>query len=187
MHDSSQKPIVSVGLDLSLVGTGVVILQDGRIVHQELVKSKPVGDKPTDELERIRKIVDDINKILIEIGLHYNIAVIEGLVFMVRNATALVQLSALNYMTRALLADRRIPFVIVAPTSLKKYVTGNGAAKKDVMMLETFKRWGVTMVDDNICDAYSLAQVGLALLDGNSKATNKTQEEVLAIVRKQIV
>lgn len=174
-------------MDLSLVGTGVVILQDGKLVHQELVRSKPVGDKPIDELNRIRKIVDDINKILIEVAMpYYDIAVIEGLAFMVRNATALVQLSALNYMTRALLADRRIPFVIVAPTSLKKYVTGNGAAKKDVMMLETFKRWGVTMVDDNICDGYGLAQVGLALLDGNSRATNKLQEEVLSLLRKQL-
>ena len=38
--------IIALGLDLSLVGTGVVALRDGKIVDQELIKSKPVGDKP---------------------------------------------------------------------------------------------------------------------------------------------
>jgi Holliday junction resolvasome RuvABC endonuclease subunit len=183
------KIIRSIGLDLSLVGTGVVILENGKIVAQELIKSKPVGDKPIDELERIRKIVRQINDSVSrngpyadEVGL---IAVIEGLAFMAKG-TSLVQLSALNYMTRAMLAEHYIPFVIVAPTSLKKFVTGNGASKKDVMLIETYKRWGVTILDDNVNDAYGLAQIGLALLGGNSKATNKLQGEVLSLLKKQL-
>jgi len=82
--------------------------------------------------------------------------------------------------------SNNIPFIIVAPTSLKKFITGNGAAKNDVMLMETFKRYGVTILDDNECDAYGLAQVGLALLNGNSKSTTKLQEEVLTLLKKQI-
>lgn len=181
----AKKNIISVGLDLSLTGTGIVVLNDGKIVKQQLIKSKPVPDgKPIDEVKRIRKIVEQIEVITGEYK--PTIAVIEGLAFMVRNATALVQLSALNYMTRAMLMDHNVPFVIVAPTSLKKFVTGNGAAKKDVMLIETFKRWGVTILDDNECDAYALSQVGLALLGGNSKDTTKLQEEVLTLLKKQL-
>ena len=179
------KKIISIGLDLSLTGTGVVVLEDGKIIEQQLIKSKPVPDgKPIDEVNRIRGIVNEIE--LIVNDFKPEISVIEGLAFMVRNATALVQLSALNYMTRAMLIDHKVPFIIVAPTSLKKFITSNGAAKKDVMLMETFKRYGVTILDDNECDAYGLAQVGLALLKGNSKSITKLQEEVLTLLRKQI-
>lgn len=179
------KNIKSLGLDLSLVGSGLVILKNGKLEKQKLIKSKPIlNGKPIDEVGRIRKIVEEIESIISdELP---SIAVIEGLAFMVRNATALVQLSALNYMTRAMLVDYHVPFVIVAPTSLKKFITGSGVAKKDVMLIETYKRYGVSILNDNECDAYGLAQVGLALLGGNSKTTTKLQEEVLMLLKKQL-
>lgn len=180
----SKELISSIGLDLSLVGTGVVLLENGKIIKQQLIKSKPVGNKPVNEVKRIQKIVEEIEFTIGEY--RPRIAVIEGLAFMARNSTALVQLSALNYMTRAMLMNYNIPFVIVAPTTLKKFVTGNGASKKDVMLIETFKRWGVTILDDNEADAYGLAQVGLALLGGNSKDTNQKQEEVLTLLKTQL-
>lgn len=179
------KNITSLGLDLSLVGSGLVILKNGKITKQRLIKSKPVPDgRPIDELKRIKKIVEEVESIIAE-DLP-NVAVIEGLAFMVRNATALVQLSALNYFTRSMLMDYHVPFVIVAPTSLKKFITGSGIAKKDVMLIETYKRYGVSILNDNECDAYGLAQVGLALLGGNSKTTTKLQEEVIGLLKKQL-
>lgn len=182
----AKQKIISLGLDLSLTGTGVVILEDGKFVKRHLIKSKPVGDLPLNEVRRIRKIVEEIETIVTDREETINVAVIEGLAFMVRNATALVQLSALNYMTRAMLDDYHIPFVIVAPTSLKKFVTGSGASKKDVMLIETYKRYGVSIVNDNECDSYGLAQIGLALLGGNTKETTQFQEEVLALLKKQL-
>jgi crossover junction endodeoxyribonuclease RuvC len=180
----SNELVTSMGLDLSLVGTGVVVLENGKIAEQRLIKSKPVGDKPIDEVKRIQKIVEDIE---LTVGEYRpGIVVIEGLAFMARNTTALVQLSALNYLTRAMVMNYHIPFVIVAPTSLKKYATGNGIAKKDVMLIEVYKRWGVSILDDNECDAYCLAQIGLALTGGNSKSTNQKQEEVLSLLKKQL-
>jgi len=179
--------ITSAGIDLSLTGTGLVVLTDGKIVRQHLIKSKPVGAKPVDELDRILKIVSEIREHLR--GTMVHIAVIENLAFGVRNATSLTQLAALNYFVRKMLVydcGYEIPFVLVAPTSLKKFATGSGASKKDVMLMEVFKRWGVTILDDNICDAYALAQVGLALLEGNSKNTTKIQKEVINLIKKQL-
>ena len=180
------KKIVSLGLDLSLTGTGVIVLENGKIIRRHLIKSKPAGDKPINELNRIRKIVEEIETIVDPLVHQLDIVVIEGLAFMVRNATALVQLSALNYMTRAMLSDRGLPFVIIAPTSLKKFITGNGASKKDVIMMEVYKRYGVSITNDNEADAYSLAQVGLALLGGNTKTLVKFQEEVLSLLKRQL-
>jgi len=178
------KIIKSIGIDLSLVGTGVVLLENGKLIKKRLIKSKKTGDQPVDELKRIRKIVEDVEMIISEDI--PDISVIEGMAFMARNTTALVQLAALNYMTRAILFDYNVPFVIVAPTSLKKFITGHGNAKKDVMLIETYKRYGITILDDNENDAYGLAQIGLALFGGNSKTLIKKQEEVLEVIKKQI-
>lgn len=180
----AKNSITSLGLDLSLTGTGVVILKDGKIIKQELIKSKPTGDKPIDELKRIVKIVDDISKVMCSTT--FDIAVIENLAFGVRNATSLTQLAGLNYFVRAMLYNSNTPFVLVAPTSLKKFATSNGAAKKDEMLIAVYKRWGVTILDDNINDAYCLAQLGLALLEGNIKDTTKIQKEVITLISKQI-
>jgi len=57
-----------------------------------------------------------------------------------------------------------IPFVEVSPPSLKKFVTGKGNAKKDLMLLEVYKRWDFDTGNDNEADAYGLAQFGRALL-----------------------
>ena len=179
------KSITSIGIDLSLCGTGVVLLKDGKILEQKLIKSKPVGDKPINELKRIQKIVEEIN-ILVE-KYDPNIAVIENLAFGVRNATALTQLSGLNYFTRALLAGKEIPFILVAPTSLKKFITLSGASKKDVILMEVYKRWGVTILDDNCADAYGLSQIGLTLMEANSKSIVKVQQEVINLLKKQLI
>lgn len=176
------KNSISIGLDLSLVGTGIVVLDKGQIIYQGLIKSKPVGDRPLDELKRIRKIVAEIKEV---VGKHTpDVAIIENLAFAVRSTTALTQLAALNYFTRAVLSDLDIPWYLVAPTSLKKFATGNGASKKDVMLIEVFKRWGVTILNDNENDAYCLAQVGLCLL-GHTEEVTKFQEEVVSLVKKQ--
>jgi crossover junction endodeoxyribonuclease RuvC len=178
------EKIISIGIDLSLVGTGVVIIEKDKHFQKHLIKSKPKGDRPIDEVKRIREIVEEIELILGDTT--PNVAVIEGMAFMARNTTALVQLAALNYMTRALLVDYNIPFIVVAPTSLKKFITGNGTAKKDVMLIETYKRYGVSILDDNLCDAYGLAQIGLAVFGKERKTLTQKQEEVLLLLKKQL-
>lgn len=179
----AKSKTISLGLDLSLTGTGVIILEGGKIVKQHLIKSKPVGDLPLNELIRIRKIIYEIESVLLE--KLPTVAVIEGLAFMVRNATALVQLSALNYMTRELLHKYGVPFVIVAPTSLKKFITGSGGSKKDVMLMETYKRYGVTILDDNENDAFGLAKIGEEMF-GKQDKLPVFQQEVLSLLKKQI-
>lgn len=50
--------------------------------------------------------------------------------------------------------------LIVAPTSLKKYVTGRGnGVQKNQMLLQVYKKWGVEFPDDNAADSYGLAHI----------------------------
>ncbi len=176
------KSIVSMGIDLSLTGTGVVLLKNGKVILEKLIKSKPSGDKPIDELIRIENIVKEIYACMD--GFSVDIAVIENLAFGVRNATSLTQLAGLNYFTRSMLYSEKIPFVLVAPTSLKKFITGSGASKKDVMLMEVYKKYNVAFVDDNIADAFSLSKIGECLLF--SHKLNNTEKEVINLIKKQL-
>lgn len=56
------------------------------------------------------------------------------------------------------------PPLIVPPTSLKKFVTGSGAAKKNTVIAHVFRQWGVMFSDDNQADAYALERFGRAYL-----------------------
>lgn len=178
-----------VGLDLSLTSTGVVILEKGKIVIEKVIKSKPNGDGPIQEMVRLNSIIDGINAILLK-HKPVDMVLIEGLAFMARNTTALVQLAGLNYMIRNFLLNNKDllglkeGMVIVAPTTLKKFITGKGNANKEIMMLEVYKQYGVSLYDNNINDAFSLAKVGECMID-KGKLT-RPQQEVVALLKKQL-
>lgn len=54
----------------------------------------------------------------------------------------------------------------IPPMTLKKYATGKGTAKKQEMLLQIYKRWGVEFNDDNAADAYSLGRLATDLING---------------------
>lgn len=172
----------TIGVDPSLTGTGVIVLQGGQIVERTVIKSKPCGDRPRDELLRLVTIVSSVRDIIDKYT--PEIIAIEGLAFMARNTSSLVQLSGLNYLLRMAFADTK--FVVVTPSSLKKFVTGKGNVQKDLILLETFKRYGVSFEDNNECDAYGLAQIGHAILDIHTLPLTKAQQEVVDLTRTQL-
>ena len=47
----------------------------------------------------------------------------------------------------------------VPPMTLKKFAAGKGNAKKQEMLLQIYKRWGVEFNDDNAADSYALARL----------------------------
>jgi Holliday junction resolvasome RuvABC endonuclease subunit len=57
----------------------------------------------------------------------------------------------------------RVPLQ-VPPMTLKKYAAGKGNAKKQEMLMQIYKRWGIEFNDDNAADSYALAR----LASGNS-------------------
>ena len=61
----------------------------------------------------------------------------------------------------------------VPPMTLKKYATGKGTSKKQEMLLQIYKRWGVEFNDDNAADAYALGRLA------GKHAIDKIEQEVL--------
>lgn len=52
---------------------------------------------------------------------------------------------------------------IVPPTTLKKFVTGKGTASKDDMIAAVNSKWDTTVTNNNIADAYGLAEYARSL------------------------
>lgn len=70
---------------------------------------------------------------------------------------------------------------VARPTAVKKFATGSGAAKKNEILLQVYKRWGVEYKDDNLADAYTLARIAEAISEPDLAVTlPKFQQEVLA-------
>jgi len=141
-----------VGIDLSLTGTGVVVLND----QAEIMEKKLVRTTPATSIEQrlifILSEIDFVKNIVGRVGVY-----IEDLSFGSRGQS-MFQLAGLHYLVRTFFYRSAVLFDVVSPSALKKFVTGKGNAKKDLMLLKTFKKWGVEFSDDNLCDAYCLAR-----------------------------
>ena len=177
--------MVTIGIDPSMTSTGVAICDEhGDVDGWRVIKTKKTGDLPIDELKRLIDIVIQIEMFCIEYQSRVKLIVIESLAMSSRNSSALTQLSGLNYMIRERLYKRGFKFIMVAPGTLKKFATGKGNCPKGLMMLEVYKKYGVTITDDNAADAYALAKIGQALL--TNKVDNKKQQEVIDLLKKQL-
>ena len=177
----------TLGIDLSLRSTGIVILcEDGKVELATVIKSRPRGDQPIDEIKRILQLVDDIfNAVYIDNPKDVpDLAIIENVAYMAKG-TSLVQLSALNYMVRARLLALKCRFIICAPTSLKKFITGSGKGEKDHVMMAIYKDYGFESMDNNVGDAFGLAAAGLAIMDRPLKKLTVPQTEVIKLLKKQ--
>jgi Holliday junction resolvasome RuvABC endonuclease subunit len=146
-----------VGIDLSLNGTAVVRVDDnGKILSQLRIKTKPV-DMIEDRLISICKQVIES----IENNSHIERVYIEGLSYS-SSGQSTMELAGLHYVVRCAIHHSTFyDFKLIAPPSLKKFISGVGNCKKNLMLLYAFKKFGEEFDDDNICDAYCLARLAL--------------------------
>lgn len=166
------RPIV--GLDVSTC-TGCVVMDDkGAVIEAEEWEFPKLRG-----MERVWKFYDRATKLIAD---HLpGTVVIEGYGYAGPSPHTLVTLVEIGTAIRMVLdqaADCKV--VEVAPTALKKFVTGSGNAKKDSMMLEIYKRWGFDTKSNNISDAYGLARIGVALSVPEADWVTKFQVEVLS-------
>lgn len=168
-----------IGLDLSLTGTGFAFKR-GSVVTLDTIKTVPKDF--ANDLDRLIHIRDSI------LGqLHHSTALIciEDF-FTPQNSFqigAAISLAMLGTAVRLALHERQIPFVIVSPPQVKKFVTGKGVGQKSMILKEVYKRWGIEAKDDNQADACVLAHIAEALIDGYNDQTPKFQVEVIDKVR----
>jgi len=147
-----------VGLDLSYVGTGLLVIDSkGEILEQKLIKTIKSESKYDTE-DRLIKIEEEISFIPKILGLGG--VCIEGPAFASQGNAAL-QMGALNFFVRIFLRRNLVEFKIVAPPTLKKFVTGTGRADKKMVIEMVDERWKIKFKDNNLADAYGLARMAM--------------------------
>jgi len=147
-----------VGLDLSTC-TGLAVIVSGGIKpsvhHTEVVQFKKLNGWP-----RVNAIACRIMEVVEQE--EPDCVALEGYGF--GQMASVVTLAEIGSVVRFLLWQEDIPFLDIPPSSLKKFVTGKGNAKKDQMILEVYKHYGYTSKTNDIADAIGLGMFGLCAM-----------------------
>lgn len=161
-------PITIYGVDPSLSSTGIAFHLNG-FENTSLISSAEKG------FERVVRLSDNIVGNIKKTQPF--IVVIEGLALQSRTGHALER-AGLWYLTVAKLLEYGYPIYQVAPSSLKKFVTGKGNSEKSLMIREVYRKWGAVLDNDNEADAYGLMRIGLCIA-GLAEPTNEAQRDAL--------
>jgi Holliday junction resolvasome RuvABC endonuclease subunit len=148
-------PLSVIGLDPSLTSFGAACLYGPNAVT--LHRLKPV--KGMTGHERLRWLLAAVE------GLAFgcDVAVVEGAVLIAAGGgESRIATAGLHWMVRHRLWEIGVPYAVVTPATRAKYVTGNGAAGKDLCLAAAVKRFAPLFpgTDDD----------ALPVLDGNDKA-----------------
>jgi len=145
------------GIDASFSGTGLVVIDNEfKIVDQKLISTKKKDDDYDIE-KRMIFIVEELSLFLTKYFIDLKFTMIEGISYGSTGDGA-AQLAALNYFIRIFLFENKVNYSEVTPSRLKKFVSGKGQSKKEMMLKEVYKRWGEDFDDNNLCDSYCLAR-----------------------------
>lgn len=150
---------VYIGIDQSLTGFAMsVINSKNPQEHFTWVYKSPYFG--VERLADIRTFIEDHFDYCDSRGNEILDIAMEGTVLASQAALVLGELSATVRLTifDYFEDEKRFPLK-VPPMTLKKYAAGKGNAKKQEMLLQIYKRWGVEFLDDNAADAYALARL----------------------------
>jgi crossover junction endodeoxyribonuclease RuvC len=164
--------MIIMGIDPSLTASGIIVLNDTKVIHQEVFKNKP--NLPT--IARVKDIYTQIIRLNLEFA--PQLSVIEGLSF-ASKGQGTDAIFYLGWRIREELEQQNLPWIESSPAQVKKFATNKGTSQKQVMIKEVYKRWGFDTDDDNLADAYTMARIGLAYL-GNTDGLVLFQKEVIA-------
>lgn len=170
----SNGKVVSLGIDQSLTGFALTALQlDDPSKYMTWVYKSPYFG--VERLVDIREFLVDHFEYLSDNNGINDIAM-EGTVLASHSALVLGELSALVKLTIYDYFEHgpRFP-MMVPPMTLKKYASGKGNAKKQEMLLQMYKRWGIEFNDDNAADSYALARLVAGIFDGKIEESVVTQ------------
>ena len=142
-----------IGLDLSLTSTGVCKANAVQGTMSHIIRTT----NRLSRYERLAKIRDSVLDTVGDAGL----VVVEELPSHGPNNATIVRLGELHGVIGTALHEWSVPVARVAVSSLKKYATGKGNAKKTDLRMAALKRFGIEFDSDDECDAFFLAMMGL--------------------------
>lgn len=160
--------MIFAGIDQSLTGTGVAIIEN------DSHSLKLVSPKKLRGIQRLLYIENTLKTLLPD---NIDLIAMEGYAFSaIGHVFALGELGGI---IKRFLYVNNYKFIIVPPGTLKKYVSGKGNSPKNLMLLSAYKKWGIEFKNDNLCDAFSLAKLAKDLYTDTSKKFNEIRKAVI--------
>jgi Holliday junction resolvasome RuvABC endonuclease subunit len=179
--------MIIFGIDPSLTGTGLCMLD----VEKDDFSVKTLHIKKEDKKKK-RTANDDMERLdLLEIQFSQFIqsytsenrkcaAFVEGYAMGVRGSRVF-SLGEWGGILRLTLYRLGVPFYNIPPTKLKKFVTGKGVGDKNIILEQTFRKFGVgseVLKNDDEVDAYVLAKLGESYLQWKNNKTDFLKYEI---------
>lgn len=165
-NGESSVDVRIIGLDLSLSETGFAIFsKDENKIDGGSIKVSPKIIKQynlTTTMSKIEYIVEQLNY---EFAVNRPaLVVIEDTFCNPRNMKTSKQLIQLGGVVRYILEIAGVPYIDIAPSKLKLYVTGKGNASKDEMVSTVNEKFGINVKNNNVCDAIGCCVYGVSTL-----------------------
>lgn len=169
-----------MGIDPSLNGTGIALCSNNKLFFKTI---RPVGYSGIKRLLFVENFISNIIK-----KNQIDIIVREDYAYNPLNAKMQYSLGELGGILKRLFFKYKTPYLNVAPTTLKKFITGNGRADKSNIKLFIYKKWNKSFEDDNIADAFGLFKIGEKIVEylQNKKITLFDKAIVETILHKKI-
>lgn len=151
-----------VGVDPSLTSTGIsVIAETGELVGSHRIKSKAVGDLIANRMDRLTIILSRFAQIVS--AAKPEVICIEAYSFGSSGGKSWDRIE-LGGILRYWCHNNGFKMFEVAPSRLKKWACGNGAAEGKIPIVNALnKRYSVEFNSDDEYDAYALGQMAFQL------------------------
>lgn len=164
------------GLDLSLTGTGIIVMtHQGIVVHRAVLKNK------LRDMYRLAAIRSMVAAVYAKHNIHFTC--VEGYAMGSRSGQAF-SIGELGGVIKLFLHQRGFKYHPVPPTQAKKFATGKGTSAKDEVMMAVYKNWKFESKDNNEADAYVLAQIARCIK--TQQPLKKTQADTIIQIRKDL-
>lgn len=175
-----------VGFDLSLNQSGWAQWITERLITDGLITDicQPCRINQADPLFQTKRLKHILQWIKGMVGqANRTFVVMEGIPFGAKGIT-IDQIHGMHHLVRYWLLQSGIPFLIVNPTTLKKFVLGKGVGQKDLILKEMVVRFGLNLNTSDEADAAALVYIGSAFL-GLWMPTNQPQRDVVKDLRSK--
>lgn len=170
-----------IGIDPSLVCTSIATCCDGDVLMHRATSKSAKDDSCLARLKRYEGLVSQVVDVVMATkALSGDVPCrifIEGYSF--GSKFARETLGEFGGLLRFYLLDHDPELVEVPPTTLKKFATGKGNAKKEQVMQSVLKNWGYESASNDDADAYALCRLGMCVC-GLDEPKNVVQRAVVA-------